>query len=79
MSFPTLTATWSDPVTLTQDEIFQCHKGTVYLTLADAAPADTSDGIRLADGDSFIAPGGATVRFNSPVPTQARLYRGVAQ
>lgn len=79
MTILTTTATWSDPVTLAQDEIFQCHEGEVYLTLEADAPDLITDGLRLGRWDSFIAPSGSTVRWAATSPGLSKLYRGAAQ
>lgn len=71
--------TWSDPVTLTRDEVFQCHQGIAYITLEDAAPDKITDGIKLGGGnDRYVAIAGAKVRWAAPTPSQTTLYRGPA-
>lgn len=79
MTILALDTSWSDPVTLTRDEVFQCHQGIAYITLEDEAPAVIIDGIKLMGGaDGYVAVTGSKVRWAAPTPSQTTLYRGPA-
>lgn len=53
--------TWSDPVTLTADEIWQAASGSILVT-AEAAP-EIEDGLRLDLMDGLRLSAGKTVRY----------------
>lgn len=74
MSLITDAATsWSSPVTLTTDEIWQTRKGSVYLTTA--ATPGTNDGIVLNEGNAVQFAAGATVSYRKAGPGEAWIAR----
>lgn len=52
---------WSDGVTLTEDEGWQCRRGTVLLSTSASGPADR--GVYLEAGAAWPFPAGATVYY----------------
>lgn len=67
------TLSWSAPVTLSQDEIWQARDGTVYLTTNDTPGAD--DGILLSEGQAVQFSTGLTLRYRKAAATLARIVR----
>lgn len=67
------TTTWSAPVTLATDEIWQARAGSVYITTT-ASPA-VDDGIALALRDGLKLPAGAEVRYRKDGTTLAVIAR----
>lgn len=67
------TNTWSDPVTLLEDEIWQTRYGSVFLTTTDAP--DVDDGFNLNQGDGVLIRAGHVVRFRKVGPTDALIVR----
>jgi hypothetical protein len=56
-------AGWSDPVTLTADEIWQVRRGVAFLSTAASPGAD--DGFRLGKGDGVLIRSGKAVRYRA--------------
>ncbi len=53
--------TWSSPITLTQDEVWQTRKGTVFVTTT--ASPDAEDGLLLREGIGIRFSAGSDVRY----------------
>jgi len=67
------TTTWSGPVTLSSDEIWQARAGSVYITTTPAPASD--DGIALTLRDGLKLPAGAQVRYRKEGTTLALIVR----
>lgn len=68
-------ATWSAPVTLAADEIWQARKGRVFLTTTATPAAD--DGIELHEVHAVRLPAGADVRYRKDGAGDALIVREV--
>ena len=68
---------WSDPVTLTKDEIWQARHGSVYLTTTADPEAD--DGITLVMRDGLRIGAGLSVRYRKTGSTDALIVREAVQ
>jgi hypothetical protein len=55
------TNTWSSPVTLTSDEIWQARREGVFIATTATPGAD--DGLLLRDGAAVLIGNGRTVRY----------------
>ena len=55
------TTTWSTPVTLSTDEIWQARAGTIYLTTTSVPAAD--DGVLLEERSAVILSAGSNVSY----------------
>lgn len=64
---------WSSPVTLASDEIWQTRKGSVFVTTT-ASPA-WDDGIALNEMHALQLPAGAQVRYRKVGTTEALIVR----
>lgn len=67
------TSSWSTPVTLATDEIWQARREGVFVTTTATPAAD--DGLFLAEGTAVLLPQGAAVRYRRagrPAATIAR-------
>lgn len=64
---------WSDPITLTADEVWQTRKGSVFLTTT-ASPA-AADGIALHENHAVRFSAGATVRYRKEGTPEAMVVR----
>lgn len=69
----TATTSWSDPVTLASDEIWQARAGAVYLTTT-VAP-DANDGIALTLREGIRLPAGTQLRYRKEGPAEALIVR----
>lgn len=69
------TTSWSAPVTLTEDEVWQTRKGSVFVTTTDTPAAD--DGIALHERNAVQISAGQTVRYRKEGPTTALIVREV--
>ena len=67
------TTAWSDPVTLTTDEIWQARKGHVYVTTT--AVPDAEDGLSLFENHAVQLRAGVTVRYRKAWNTTALIVR----
>lgn len=67
------TTTWSAPVTLATDEIWQTRYGSVYLTTTVGAAPD--DGFHLVQGEGVLIRAGREVRYRKAGPTEALIVR----
>lgn len=64
---------WSDPITLTSDEIWQTRYGSVFLTTtANAAP---EDGVNLLQGEGVLIRAGRDVRYRKQGAGEALIVR----
>jgi len=64
---------WSSTVTLTTDEIWQCRKGSVFVTTT-ASPA-IDDGIALHELHAVQFPAGVSVSYRKDGTTEALIVR----
>ena len=64
---------WSAPVTLTQDEIWQARSGTVYVTSTPGATAD--DGLFLREATAVQFSAGTELRYRKEGTTPAVIVR----
>lgn len=64
---------WSTSVTLTSDEIWQCRKGSVFVTTT--ASPDAEDGIALHEMHAVQFPAGVTVSYRKEGTTEALIVR----
>lgn len=67
------TTTWSAPVTLSADELWQARKEGVYLTTTGAP--DTNDGLMLREGTAVHLSAGLTVRYRTEGAGPALIAR----
>lgn len=67
------TTSWSAPITLSSDEIWQTRKGSIFITTA-ASPS-SSDGIALHENHAVRLPSGTTVRYRKDGVTEALIVR----
>lgn len=65
--------TWSAPVTLTQDEIWQTRSGSVFLTTTPGAAAD--DGVLLRAGRAILLSAGSELRYRKEGRADALIAR----
>ena len=65
--------TWSSPVTLTSDEVWQARFGSLFVTTS-AAPV-ALDGIALVQGRGLHLRAGLQVRYRKEGPGDALLVR----
>jgi hypothetical protein len=71
--------TWTSPITLAADTLFQVHSGSVFLALGGSAPASEDDGVMLTvevgtfSRDSIILPTGTQVRWRRAVPKKTTV------
>lgn len=73
MRITNIPETWSAPVNVTSDEIWQAVSGSIFIT-AEASPA-AADGIRLDLTGGVRIASGKTVRFRSASGAPAELAR----
>lgn len=62
----TMPTTWSAPVTLTADEVWQVRGGPVFVS-TDATP-DALGGLEMKNGDAVRITSGKAVRYRSFAP-----------
>lgn len=67
------TTAWSSPVTLTQDEVWQARRGSVFVTTSSAPGAE--DGIQLHENHAIQFTSGAEVRYRKIGITEALIAR----
>lgn len=65
--------TWSAPVTLTEDEVWQAREGLIYLSTTASPVAD--DGIALTERSAVQLAAGRVVRYRKEGTTQATIVR----
>ncbi len=66
-------ASWSTPVVLASDEIWQARHGSVFVTTT--ASPDAEDGVALIQGHGLHLRSGLTVRYRKEGPGAARIVR----
>lgn len=67
-------STWSAPLTLTVDEVWQTRKGSVFVTTTNAPAAD--DGVALLENSGIRFSAGTQVRYRKADDTvQALIVR----
>ncbi|MEO0929352.1 MAG: hypothetical protein AAFY14_01705 [Pseudomonadota bacterium] len=64
---------WSTPITLTADEVWQARWGSVYVTTTESPAAD--DGISLHENHAVRFSAGSTVRYRKDGITDALIAR----
>lgn len=65
--------TWSDPVLLASDEIWQARWGSTFITTTDAPAPD--DGFALTQGQGVLIRAGYQVRYRKEGTTDAMIVR----
>ena len=65
--------TWSTPITLAADEVWQTRKGSVFVTTT-SSPA-TDDGISLHENHAVRFSAGSIVRYRKDGITDALIVR----
>jgi hypothetical protein len=70
-----LKTTWSDPVVLAQDEIWQARYGSVFITTSDTPEDD--DGLALVQNDGIRLRAGLQVRYRKEGGTGALIAREI--
>lgn len=68
-----ISTAWSAPVTLTEDEVWQTRKGSVFVTTTDIP--DAQDGVHLTERSAIQFAAGRTVRYRKEGPTEAEIVR----
>ena len=68
-----ITNTWSNPVVLAADEIWQARWGSVFLTTT--ASPDPQDGFSLEQGQGVLISAGAQVRYRKEGQVAAVIAR----
>lgn len=66
-------ATWSAPVTLGDDEVWQTRYGSVFLSTTASPAAD--DGFSLRQGEGVLIRAGREVRYRKEGSTAALIVR----
>lgn len=64
---------WSIPIVLTTDEIWQTRKGSIFVTTTDTPASD--DGMALLETHAVRLPAGASVRYRKEGTTEALIVR----
>lgn len=67
------TTDWSAPVTLTEDEVWQARRGSVYVTTTSSP--DAQDGIILQENHAVQFNAGRTVRYRRVDIAEAVIAR----
>lgn len=65
--------TWSTPVTLTSDEVWQTRKGSVFVSTT--ASPDADDGLALHENHAVRFSAGASVSYRKEGVTEALIVR----
>lgn len=68
---------WSDPVTLTKEEIWQARCGSVFLTTTDSPEDD--DGLAMVLRNGVQLRSGVTVRYRKHGDNEALIVREVME
>lgn len=63
------TQSWSSPIVLSSDEIWQARSGNVFVTTTSTP--DANDGFALIEGRGVLIRAGLTVRYRKVGPTDA--------
>lgn len=64
---------WSTPVTLTEDEVWQTRKGSVFVTTSSDPSAE--DGLALQENHAVRFSAGASVSYRKEGATEALIVR----
>lgn len=67
------TTTWSPPILLADDEIWQTRYGNVFITTTQTPAAD--DGFNLLQGEGVLIRAGREVRYRKESSTAALIVR----
>lgn len=67
--------TWSTPVTLTQDEVWQTRSGSVFVTTTSSP--DAADGLFLREGTGIRFSAGSDVRYRKEGDADAIIVHEV--
>lgn len=67
------TTTWSAPVSLATDELWQSRSGSVFLTTT--ASPDVADGLFLHENHAVRLPAGASVSYRKEGVAEALIVR----
>lgn len=67
------TTNWSDPVTLTEDEVWQARRGAVFVTTTGTPGSD--DGVALTENTAIQFGAGRIVRYRKADITEAVIVR----
>lgn len=67
--------TWSSPVTLSNDEVWQTRKGSVFVTTTPSP--DAEDGLSLHENHAVAFSAGAEVRYRKEGITGAVIVREI--
>jgi hypothetical protein len=67
------TNSWSTPITLTTDEVWQARWGSVFVTTT--ATPEAGDGFSLAQGQGVLISAGREVRYRKEGITDALIVR----
>ena len=67
------TTSWSTPITLTSDEIWQTRKGSVFVTTTSSP--DPDDGLALHEFHAVQFAAGASVRYRKEGATETLIAR----
>lgn len=65
--------TWSSPILLNSDEIWQTRKGSVFVSTTPSP--DAEDGIGLHENHAIRLPAGASVSYRKEGTTEALIVR----
>lgn len=65
--------TWSTPITLTTDELWQTRKGSVFVTTTTSPTTD--DGLSLHENHAVRFPAGASISYRKEGNTEALIVR----
>lgn len=67
------TVSWSDPITLEEDEIWQTRFGSVFISTTPTPAPD--DGFNLLQGEGVLIRAGRDVRYRKEGSTTAAIVR----
>lgn len=65
--------TWSSPIILSTDEIWQTRKGSVFVSTTSNPTSE--DGIAIHENHAIRLPAGASVSYRKDGPTEALIVR----
>lgn len=65
--------TWSTPIVLTADEVWQARRGSVFVTTTSSP--DVDDGISLHENHAVRFSAGASVSYRKEGSTEALIVR----
>ncbi len=67
------TTTWSTPIILAADEVWQARKGSVFVTTTGSP--DANDGISLHENHAMRLSAGSSVSYRKEGSTEALIVR----